>query len=183
MYLTVSFFCWCSSQRTIYSSCFSYLNSEEELNWQNWRAWTQEKHWEEKMKLQQNWKFHILRKELVASQKMCKKPLWSCSKPVIHVLADFTVYTCLICFKHLQSQRTLCFYSNEELWWDLEMFKIMSVSFLCVTKYMTTAVVVTVMLTMCLWQRQRTQKSGWLVPKCTLVRWLSILPSPQDCSQ
>lgn len=88
-----------------------------------------------------------------------------------------------ICFKHLQSQRTLCFHSNEELWWDLEMFKIMSVSFLCVPKYMTTAVVVTVMITMCLWQRQRTQKSGLLVPKCTLVRWLYGLASPQDCIQ
>lgn len=86
---------------------------------------------------------------------------------MIHALAD-SIYLS-ICFKHLQSQRTLRFYSNEELWWDLEMLNIMSVSFLCVTKSMTTAAVVTVMITMCLWQRQRTQKSGCLVPKCTLV--------------
>lgn len=123
------------------------------------------------MKSQQNWKFHILRKELVV-RKRCVRSLYEAFKTSDPCVSRLYFIYLSICFKHLQSQRTLCFYSNEELWWDLEMFKIMSVSFLCVTKYMTTAVVVTVMLTMCLWQRQRTQKSGWLVPKCTLVRWL-----------
>lgn len=43
---------------------------------------------------------------------------------------------------------------------------------MCITEFMTTAVAVTVMITMCLLQRQRTQKSGWLAPKCTLTRCL-----------
>lgn len=103
-------------------------------------------------------KFPYLELDLLLNKRCVRKPwlrLVRASKPCI------TRLYASICFKQLGSQRSFG-----------GMFK-MSVSFLCVTEFMTTAIAVTVMITMCLWQWQRTQASCWLLPKCSLTSWLS----------